>query len=289
MKTTMMASGTAFLKAVEAQYPEEERLFNDPYSERLLTGAFKYMIHFMKRRWGLDYMVRVREKSTPGVLGGILCRNCYFDEIVASAIEEGFETLVNLGAGYDTRALRTPGIQRLKVFEIDHPDVIAEKKRRMEKAGLKVPANLTFVPVDFEQQALKTELEKAGYKLGERTLFIMEGVTQYIARASFEDTLRNVALAAPGSWLAFTYVIQDVFDHPEHYPEHKQLMNQFKLFKLTSLTGYDQKEMSGYLKGFGFELKEDVGSEYFRTNYLIPKNRELSLMRIERVVLAEVL
>lgn len=289
MKTTMMASGTAFLKAVEAQYSEAERLFYDPYSEQLLSGAFKLMIKFMKRRKGLDYMVRVREKSTPGVLGGILCRNRYFDEVLAAAIEEGFDTLVNLGAGYDTRALRIPGIQRLKVFEIDHPDVIKEKKRRLEKAGLTVPSNLTFVPVDFDQQDLKTELEKAGYNHKGRTLFIMEGVTQYIARASFEDTLRYAALAASGSRLAFTYVIKDVFDHPEEYPEHKQLMNQFKLFKLNSLTGYDLDKMSDYLKRFGFELKEDVGADYFRTNYLLPKKRELSLMRIERVVLAEVM
>lgn len=289
MKTTMMASGTAFLKAVEAQYPEEERLFDDPFSEQLLSGAFKLMIHFMKKRRGLDYMVKVREKSTPGVLGGILCRNRYFDDVVEAAIQEGFDTLVNLGAGYDTRALRLEDIQRLKVFEIDHPDVIQEKKRRMDKAGLKVPANLTLVSIDFDRQDLKTELEKAGYSLKDRTLFIMEGVTQYIARASFEDTLRYAASAASGSQLSFTYVIQDVFDHPEDYPEHKQLMNQFKMFKLTNLTGYRQEDMSGYLKDFGFELQEDVGADYFRTNYLKPQKRELSLMRIERAVLAEVL
>lgn len=289
MKKTMMASGTAFLKAVEAQYTPEERLFEDPYSEQLLQGAFKFMINIMKSRRGLNYMVKVREKSTPGILGGILCRNRYFDDVVSAAILEGFDTLVNLGAGYDTRALRIKGIEKLKVYEIDHPDVIQEKQRRLEKASINSPANLIFVPVDFDHQDLKVELEKAGYALNNKTLFMMEGVTQYITREAFEGTLRFVATAAPGSRLAFTFVIQDVFDHPEKYPEHKLLMSQFKMFKLTNMTGFDQSTMDLYLSKFGLKLIEDVGSDYFRTHYLNPKRRDLSLMTIERVVLTEVL
>lgn len=289
MKKTMMASGTAFLKAVEAQYKPEDRLFEDPYSEQLLQGAFKFMINIMKSRRGLDYMVKVREKSTPGILGGILCRNCYFDDVVNKAIFEGFDTLVNLGAGYDTRAIRMKGIEKLKVFEIDHPDVIQEKKRRLEKANINIPANLIFVPVDFDHQDLKAELDKAGYDLNTKTLFMMEGVTQYITREAFEGTLKFVATAAPGSQLAFTYVIQDVFDHPEKYPEHKLMMSQLKMFKLTNMTGFSQSGMDAYLLGFGLKLIEDVGSNYFRTHYLKPKQRDLSLMTIERVVLTEVL
>lgn len=289
MKTTMMASGTAFLKAVEAQYKPEERLFEDPYSEQLLQGAFKFMINIMKSRRGLDYMVKVREKSTPGILGGILCRNRYFDDVVNTAIFEGFDSLVNLGAGYDTRAIRMKGIEKLKVYEIDHPDVIQEKQRRLEKANISVPANLSFVPVDFDHQDLKAEIEKAGFELNSKTLFMMEGVTQYITREAFEGTLRFIVTAAQGSRLAFTYVIQDVFDHPEKYPEHKLLMSQFKMFKLTNMTGYNQSGMDNYLLKFGLKLVEDVGSDYFRTHYLKPKHRDLSLMTIERVVLTEVL
>ncbi|NDL66809.1 class I SAM-dependent methyltransferase [Anaerotalea alkaliphila] len=281
MKHTLMAAGTAFLKAVEAMYEKEERIFDDRYSVLLLPPSFRFLIKLMESKRVLRYMVGVRERSTPGVLGGILCRNRYIDDVLDDAIRDGFKTVVNLGAGYDTRALRVQGIQDLKVYEIDAREVIDEKRRRMRQAGIKFPSNLRFVPIDFDRQNLREELEKARCDPSDKTLFIMEGVTQYIAREAFEDTLRFVGAAAPGSRLVFTYVLQDLFDHPERHPENRLMMRQF-------MTGFSQTGMEAYLSGFGLGLKEDVGAEVFRERYLKPKNRDLGLMEIERVAVAEV-
>jgi methyltransferase (TIGR00027 family) len=49
---------------------------------------------------------------------------------VKKSIEKGLEQLVILGAGYDTRAYRIEGLEKVKVFEVDHPNTQDFKIRK---------------------------------------------------------------------------------------------------------------------------------------------------------------
>ena len=55
-------------------------------------------------------------------------------------------------------------------------------------------------------------MSAAGYDARRRTLFIWEGVTQYLTPEAVRETLRQLSDAAPGSRLIFTYVRQDFID-----------------------------------------------------------------------------
>jgi len=233
--------------------------------------------------------MNMREKSTPGVVGGILCRTCYIDDVLTNAIKEGVGTVVNLGAGMDTRAFRIPGIVNVKYFELDLPELLKVKRSYIDKKIGELPSNVSLVPIDFNSQDLGEELKKAGYDLSLKTLFIWEGVTQYISKEAIDDTLRYVARAPVGSKIVFTYVLES-FINGSHIPDGLNSLYKLTLKKKNPLwfCGFDPAEMHEYLSKYSLYLIEDVGHEEYLERYIKPKGRDLTVMDIERTVLAEV-
>jgi len=193
LKQTSTGYGPAIMRAMENLLPEDKRLFKDPYSEKFLPSFYlppfyKFFVILMRSPRMLSFLIKVREKLTPGVIGGLICRTRYMDDVLTNAIKEGFETVVNLGAGMDTRAFRTSGIENMQYFELDFPELQKAKRVYIDKKIGELPSNISLVPIDFNSQALGEELKKAGYTLSSKTLFIWEGVTQYISKEAVDNT-----------------------------------------------------------------------------------------------------
>jgi len=283
------AYGVASLRAVENLLPEDERLFNDPYSEKLLPPIYKFFVMIMRPPILWNLLMNMREKSTPGVVGGILCRTLYIDDLLIKAIKEGIGAVVNLGAGADSRAFRIPGIENIQYFELDSPEVLKVKRSNINKKIGELPSNLSLVPIDFNSQDLGEELKKAGYDLSSKTFFIWEGVTQYISKEAIDNTLKYVAQAPTGSKIVFTYVLKS-FINGSYIPDGLNSLHKLTLKKKKPLwfCGFDPAEMHEYLSKYSLSLIEDVGHEEYLERYIKPKGRELTVMEIERTVLATV-
>jgi methyltransferase (TIGR00027 family) len=237
-----------------------------------------------------DYLMKFREKSTPGVVGWLFCRFRYIDDILKESIaKKGLESVVNLGAGYDCRAYYIPGIERVRYFEVDHPSVIEKKKAKMKKILGKLPDHVVYVPVDFEKQSLDTELKKAGYDLKSKTLFILEGVTQYISKEANDNTMKYVAQAAPGSNIVFTYILKSFIEgkniHKDIKTMYKSVVKRYKLW----IYGLDPKDMSDYLSKYNLSLIEDIGSTEMKERYMKKVNLGLDVFEIERIALAKII
>jgi len=233
--------------------------------------------------------MNMREKSTPGVVGGILCRTVYIDDLLINAIKEGIGTVINLGAGADSRTFRIPGIESIPYFELDLPEILKVKRSNINKKLGELPSNVFLVPVDFNSQDLGEELKKAGYNLSSKTFFIWEGVTQYISKEAIDNTLKYFAQAPTGSKIVFTYVLES-FINGSYIPDGTNFLYKTMLKKKNPLwlSGFDPAGMSKYLSEHSLSLIEDVGHEEFLERYIKPKGRELTVMEIERTVLAEV-
>ncbi|MBA7502923.1 hypothetical protein ES706_01528 [subsurface metagenome] len=213
MKAIKTGFGVSWARATGMLYPKEKRLFEDPYSEKLLTPFYKFFIFLMRSPKILDSIMKSKEKSSPGSMGWMFCRFRYIDDVLKNSItKKEIETVVNLGAGMDCRAYYIPSIESISYFEVDHPSVIKTKKAKMGKILGKLPNHVIFVPIDFEKQSLDTELKKAGYNLTSKTLFIWEGVTQYISKEANDSIMKYVAQAAPGSKIVFTYILKSFIE-----------------------------------------------------------------------------
>jgi methyltransferase (TIGR00027 family) len=290
MKAIQTGVGVSWLKAAVMLYPKEKRLFEDPYSEKLLPPFYKFLIVLMRSPKIFDFFMKSKEKSTPGVMGWMFCRFRYIDDVLKDSItKKEIETVVNLGAGMDCRAHYIPGIESIRYFELDHPSVIKQKKAKMEKILGKLPDHVIYVPIDFEKQSLDTELKKAGYNLNSKTLFIWEGVTQYISKEANDSTLKYVAQSAPGSKIVFTYILKS-FIEGKNIHDGIKVMYKYMRKKNNPLWvfGLDPTDIGGYLSKYSLSLIEDIGAEEMNERYMKLVDLGLSIFEIERMALAEI-
>ena len=235
-------------------------------------------------------MTALREKMNPGVMGSLFCRTRYIDDLLVQAVADGFTTIINLGAGYDTRTFRLDFLKKTEYYEVDLPQVLSGKKKiAYEKLG-GVPSFVKFVPIDYDTQDLETEMQKAGYNCNEKTLFIMEGVTQYISREANESNFIYIAGCAEGSMVALSYILESFIEGTSHQDEKWATMRKQMLKQGNRLwvTGYSQDKMHNIMDKYGFQVIEDVGREEYVERYLKPNNRETPVMDLERMLLAVV-
>ena len=289
MKRSSTGYGPALMRAMENLLPADKRLFEDPYSEKLLSPFWKFWVILMRSPRILSSLIRMREKLTPGVIGGLICRTRYIDDVLNNAIKDGIGTVVNLGAGMDTRPFRISGIEKARYFELDFPELQKAKRAYIDKKIGELPVSVSLVPIDFNSQDIGEELHKAGYTLSSRTLFIWEGVTQYISREAVDNTLKYVSQAAAGSRIVFTYVLKS-FITGKHIPDGLNSLYKLTLNKKKPLwfCGFEPAEMHEYLLNVSLHLIEDVGTEEYLERYMKPKSRSLKVFEIERTVIADV-
>ena len=152
-----------------------------------------------------------------------------------------------------------------------------------------VPENVTIIGMDFDRQNLTKVLGAAGFQTGERTLFIWEGVTQYLTGEAVKGTLEYVSSASgAGSTIVFTYIrrgIIDGSDRPEWFGSFLSLANRLGS---PLLFGLDRAELEQYCCDCGLELVEDVGAAEYQDRYLKPLGRQLNVFDGERAVYARV-
>ncbi|HEY6220362.1 MAG TPA: SAM-dependent methyltransferase, partial [Gemmatimonadaceae bacterium] len=177
-------------------------------------------------------------------------RTTAIDTAVRDAIGRGAKQLVILGAGYDGRAWRMTELAGVRVFEVDHPATQGEKRSRAAELPPAI-GSLSFVPINFESQALGDVLTKAGHDRSAPTCWIWEGVVMYLSKESVRSTLRGIAaLSAPGSTLIVNY----------HSPARRFLSKlMVRLIGEPMISEWTPEEMAAELKAAGLTFREDTG------------------------------
>jgi len=200
-RSSLTAAGIAIVRAVESEKPAAERICFDPYARRFAGVGLYYV---MKIFTALGYA----DWRGPGVWEFLAARERYIDDHLEACLSEGLEQLVILGAGYDARAYRFEALKTgVKVFEVDHPATQAVKLKKVAAIFGAPPAHVTYVAIDFNQQTLAGRLFASGYDERLKTLFIWQGVTQYLTPAAVDDTLAFVAgHSGSGSSIIFDYM-----------------------------------------------------------------------------------
>ena len=137
----------------------------------------------------------------------VTCRSRYTEDSLAEANARGVTQYVVLGAGLDSFAYRSALAGQVTVFEVDHPATQEWKRARLSEAGLIVPANVSFVPVDFETDSLASRLVRCGFDRGRPALVSWLGVTMYLSEPAIDAVLGEVGGFAPGTELVLDYML----------------------------------------------------------------------------------
>ncbi|ODA42751.1 SAM-dependent methyltransferase [Desulfosporosinus sp. BG] len=277
-------AGPTAVIAIEQYFPKKERIIEDELAYKILPNGARAFLWFMNFKLVRNWMVRATEKDAPGIWSGMMCRKRYIDEKLIDSLNQ-IDAVVNLGAGFDTRAYRLPAISGKPVFELDQPQNIKSKKERLLNVFGSIPSHVRLVEIDFDHEDLGTVLKSNGYSTDKRTFFIWEAVTQYLTEKGIRSTFDFLAQAATGSRIAFTYVIKDFLDGRAMYDWEKGYKKW--VTKEIWIFGMEQRMWSNFLKDYGWEVIEDVGYDELADKYVKPSGRILASTPIERMVYAE--
>jgi len=285
-KAAKTGVGPTTIVAIEQHFPEGARIINDDLACQILPFGVRAYVWLMRFSSARDWMVRAAERKASGVWAMVMCRKRYIDDKVAEAAVGQTETVVNLGAGFDTQAYRLPALAKVPVWEVDQADNIDAKRLRLRKVFGEVPAHVTLVSIDFDRQDLGVVLASHGYAADTKTFFIWEGVTQYLTEVGIQTTLDFLAKALAGSRLAFTYVRKDFIDGKLLYGReylYKKMLLKDKIW----LFGMDPEGVADYLGVYGWRVLEHLGYEELAERYVKPTGRKLASMPLERMIYAE--
>lgn len=282
------AEGVAVVRAIESCRSKRDRLFEDLLARGFVKNPFwRWIIDLMNIASIRTALLALRDRQFPGVIGGLICRTRYIDDALQDALREGFKQVVILGAGFDSRAYRIPGVEKARVFEVDHPRTQIWKQKCLKRMLGTLPSHVTFVPIDFDQQELKNEMMKASFRTNVKTFFIWEGVSQYITEEAVDATFRYVTCAsAPDSKIVFTYIHRDIIDGSARSELGHKLVSLAQRVGEPWFFGFNKEELPRYLDERGFVPIEDVGNLEYKKRYLKPIGRRLNVFKIERIMLA---
>jgi methyltransferase (TIGR00027 family) len=190
-------SQTALLAAAgRAAHPivdHEPFIFVDPCAEALL-GEQAGFIDYHRQNGDHTILVGVRTQAT--------IRARLTEERLLSS---GAGQYIILGAGLDSYAYREK--TGIHVYEVDRPASQADKRRRVEAAGLAAVTSLTYVAVDLESSQLLPALTSRGFDVTRPAVVSWLGVSMYLTPSAFRRTLGELGQLAAGSHLVLDYLL----------------------------------------------------------------------------------
>ena len=224
----------------------------------------------------------------PGARTSGIARTRLIDDCLTASLQNGFSQVVILGAGFDSRAHRISGGKPVRFFEVDHRDTLHFKRTRLQTIPGSCNSGIRYIEIDFNTQTLNEGLTGAGFDPVQRTFFIWEGVTNYLAPEAVAATLQFIGSVAHRSQLIFTYVHRDFFRTPHLFPGALRLKRDLERLGEPWTFGLDPAEIPLLLRRYGLCVLKDLGSIEYRTGYLEKTRRTLWGYEFYRAALAEV-
>ena len=204
---SLTARLTAAARARESARPD--RLFDDPWAAAL---AGPEGVAFLKR---FEEAGRIPGVPPLGENPYIAIRTRVLDDFMTAAVAAlDARQVVIVAAGLDTRAFRLAWPDGTRVYELDHPDVLAAKQSTIDAAGAVPRCDRRTVAVDLAQP-WAAPLQAAGFDRSGPSVWLVEGLLPYLDGPAGEAVLGTcAALAAPGSRLACDIVGRSFLEAP---------------------------------------------------------------------------
>jgi methyltransferase (TIGR00027 family) len=197
------AEGAITSRAIHAKYAEDP-ILDDFWAIELLNPENRARIEASSAAQELE--VTAGFDASPVFALGVASLRAAEDE-VEHCVARGIDQYVILGAGFDTFALRRSDlVDRIRVYEVDHPDVQALKRSRLLQATREPASVPTFVPVDFEETLLTTELHRSDYDTSRPAVLSCMNTLPYLGEQATVATLKDIhTILAPGSRVVLNY------------------------------------------------------------------------------------
>ncbi len=261
------ASNTALRAALRRavhQVLDLPPILNDPIAVPLLGQYFTYE------------PTREAHTAARAFRAFMAARSRYAEDRLAESVARGVTQYVILGAGLDTFAYRSP-FPGLRVFEVDFPATQHWKQDLLAESAIVPPANLTYIPLDFEHKTLIPALAEAGFDAARPAFFAWLGVVPYLTLDAFRATLRAIASLASGSAISFDYGLLPHSLRPHRRAVFTEVARRvaaagepFRLF-------FSPSELDDQLRHAGFSRFEQLNAAQLNELYFAGRSDGLKL------------
>lgn len=221
-------SDTAFWVGVfrAQESARKDALFKDPFAAMLTAEK------------GQDIVDQVSDSRY--VSWTVVIRTRVIDEMIQSLLLEGVDTIINLGAGLDTRPYRLPLPSTLRWIEVDHPHLIKFKEEKLKAE--KPRCCLERVSLDLADQKERQMFFTKVNSKANKTLILTEGVIPYLSQEQVESLA--IDLHAQNTFLFWIteFHSRQMYKHLQSKKKKKQMGNApFQFFPQHWLTFFNER------------------------------------------------
>ncbi|MCA9101059.1 MAG: SAM-dependent methyltransferase [Planctomycetales bacterium] len=243
-----LTSSAEMIAGVRAR--ENGELFDDPYADA------------MAGQHGRALAERFCERS-PQLGGMVAARTWHLDSHMSHYLAGGGRNVVIVGVGWDMRTFRLDLLEGTRVFELDLPPVLAERRRRLAELGIDDPPGVerTMVPIDLSTTSLASAMRE--HVAPDESVFVAwEGMSMYFEEDEAQRVLRGMApmFGNPQSRLWCDVIRRDAIERPESYGASvANFMRGMQILGEPFRFGVDRVE--DYVRANGFRCLKSVTSD----------------------------
>jgi len=154
---------TALGRAIESDRPDA--LFKDPFARSLAGVRGEHLVASIPY---IDSIAKAVAVRTYGI-----------DELILKAVSEGkIDTILNLGAGLDTRPYRLPLPSWLRWIDCDLPDILKYKRNTL--SNIHPNCAIEFIPLDITDTRSRRTLFQQINQSARSVMVVSEGLLIYL-------------------------------------------------------------------------------------------------------------
>jgi methyltransferase (TIGR00027 family) len=168
----------ATFRAAEGE--RSDALFHDPLASILAGERGRKITRSLSRSAAVGW--------------GVVLRTAAIDRLISEVLKTGVDTVINLGAGMDTRPYRMDLPAHIRWVEIDLPYIVELKNSKL--VDHKPACSLERIGLDLLDRALRKELFARYGGTSKNALVIAEGVIPYFSNENAASLAADV-LAFP--------------------------------------------------------------------------------------------
>jgi len=242
-------------------------IFHDAYALMMTSPAWQLLLS--NKALLRVFKTQMFHRTFGLLVTQVATRSLYSEDRLLEALDRGVKQYVMIGAGLDSFALRAAAhYPELKIYELDHPDTQALKIKTLSQLG-EIPANVEFVPINFEVEKISDALQRSSYDVKELGFFSWLGTTHYLKPETTLSTLRDLAaFAASESEIVFDYSIP--YQNLQGFERFGTMaLSQVTHFLNEPIIGFfDTEHLHNSLWNMGYVIVEDMSGKDITELYL---------------------
>lgn len=169
-------------RALESERPDAH--FHDPYARRMAGERGEAIIHALPHGESMAWAMVVR--------------TAVLDELVLRCVNQGCRTVVNLGAGLDTRAYRLALPAKLRWLDVDLPDMVAYRRDCLDEVT--AVCDHADMAADLSDAKARARVLASVSQGSGPVLVLTEGLLLYLAPGQVSNLARELHAQPLARW-----------------------------------------------------------------------------------------